>query len=57
LVEVLGKEPEKDVVSLDFLQQHHVQWIVITSEFGFEGVEVDELRKSLGEIDNELRGP
>jgi hypothetical protein len=39
------------------LQQYHVQWIIITSEFGFEGVEIDELGKSLGEIDNELRGP
>jgi hypothetical protein len=39
------------------LQQYHVQWIIITSEFGFEGVEIDELWKSLGEIDNELRGP
>ena len=57
MVEVLGKEPEKDVVSLDFLQQYHVQWIVITSEFGFEGVEIDELRQTLSEIDNELRGP
>jgi len=39
------------------LQQYHVQWIVITSEFGFEGVEIDELRQTLSEIDNELRGP